>query len=66
MSINLLTLIGLGIAVIVIGSIGALVVFLIKRNRSQTDGDHNFNERGRSLEIEVNELKMKLDGQAHE
>ena len=63
MSIILLTLIGL---VIVIGGIGALVVFLIKRNRSQTDGNHNFNERVRSLEIEVNELKMKLDGQAHE
>ena len=44
MSIILLTLIGLVIAVIVIGGIGALVVFLIKRNRSQTDGDHNFNE----------------------
>ena len=61
MSFMLLTLIGLVIAVIVIGGIVALVVFLIKRNQSQTDGDQNLNERVRSLEIEVHELKSKLD-----
>jgi type II secretory pathway pseudopilin PulG len=49
MSFMLLTLIGLVIAVIVIGGIVALVVFLINRNKSQTDGDQNLDERVRSL-----------------
>ena len=66
MSIMLLILIGLVIAVIAIGGIVTLVIFLIKRNKSQTDGDQNLNERVRSLEIEVHELKSKLDRQAHE
>ena len=66
MSFMLLTLFGLVIAVIVIGGIVALVVFLIKRNQSQPDGDQNLDERVRSLEIEVHELKSKLDRQAHE
>ena len=66
MSIMLLILIGLVIAVIATGGIVALVVFLINRNKSQTDGDQNLNERVRSLEIEVHELKSKLDRTAHE
>ena len=66
MSIMLLILIGLVIAVIAIGGIVALVIFLINRNKSQTDGDQNLNERVRSLEIEVHELKSKLDRTAHE
>ena len=66
MSIMLLILIGLVIAVIAIGGIVTLVVFLINRNKSQTDGDQNLNERVRSLEIEAHELKFKLDRQAHE
>ena len=66
MSIMLLILIGLVIAVIAIGGIVALVVFLINRNKSQTDGDQSLNERVRSLEIEVHELKSKHERQAHE
>ena len=57
----LLTLIGLVIAFIVIGGIVSLIVYLTKWKLSQPDDAQNLNERVRSLEIEVHELKSKLD-----
>ena len=57
----LLLLIGLGIAVIVIGGIVALIVFFAKRKQQPTVTDQNLNERVKSLEIEVREIKTKLE-----
>ena len=61
MSMLLLLLIGLGIAVIVIGGIVALIVFFAKRKKQPTVVDQNLNERIKSLEIEVREIKTKLE-----
>ena len=57
----LLMLIGLGIAVIVIGGIVALIVFFAKRKQQPTVTDQNLNERVKSLEIEVHAMKTKLE-----
>ena len=54
-------LIGLVIAVIVIGGIVALIVFFAKRKKQPTVPDQNLNERGKSLEIEVHAMKTKLE-----
>ena len=54
-------LIGLVIAVIVIGGIVALIVFFTKRKQQPTVVDQNLNERVKSLEIEVREIKTKLE-----
>ena len=61
MSMLLLLLIGLGIAVIVIGGIVALIVFFAKRKQQPTVTDQNLNERVKSLEIEVHAMKTKLE-----
>ena len=54
-------LIGLGIAVIVIGGSVALIVFFAKRKQQPTVTDQNLNERVKSLEIEVHAMKTKLE-----
>ena len=54
-------LIGLVIAVIVIGGIVALIVFFAKRKKQPTVVDQNLNERVKSLEIEVHAMKTKLE-----
>ena len=54
-------LIGLVIAVIVIGGIVALIVFFAKRKQQPTVADQNLNERVKSLEIEVHAMKTKLE-----
>ena len=54
-------LIGLVIAVIVIGGIVALIVFFAKRKKQPTAADQNLNERVKSLEIEVHAMKTKLE-----
>ena len=66
MSILLLLLIGLGIAVIVIGGIVALIVFFAKRKQQPTVTDQNLNERVKSLEIEVHAMKTKLENLQHD
>ena len=66
MSILLLLLIGLGIAVIVIGGIVALIVFFSKRKQQLTVADQNLNERVKSLEIEVHAMKTKLENLQHD
>ena len=62
----LLLLIGLGIAVIVIGGIVALIVFFAKRKQQPTVTDQNLNERVKSLEIEVHAMKTKLENLQHD
>ena len=62
----LLMLIGLGIAVIVIGGIVALIVFFAKRKQPPTVTDQNLNERVKSLEIEVHAMKTKLENLQHD
>tara|TARA_Y100001001_G_C7702337_1_gene200156 strand:+ start:196 stop:396 length:201 start_codon:yes stop_codon:yes gene_type:complete len=66
MSMLLLLLIGLGIAVIVIGGIVALIVFFAKRKQQPTVADQNLNERVKSLEIEVHAMKTKLENLQHD
>ena len=66
MSMLLLLLIGLGIAVIVIGGIVALIVFFAKRKQQPTVTDQNLNERVKSLEIEVHAMKRKLENLQHD
>ena len=66
MSMLLLLLIGLGIAVIVIGGIVALIVFFAKRKQQPTITDQNLNERIKSLEIEVHAMKTKLENLQHD
>tara|TARA_Y100000758_G_C15803575_1_gene331826 strand:- start:243 stop:443 length:201 start_codon:yes stop_codon:yes gene_type:complete len=66
MSMLLLLLIGLGIAVIVIGGIVALIVFFAKRKQQPTVTDQNLNERVKSLEIEVHAMKTKLENLQHD
>ena len=66
MSMLLLLLIGLGIAVIVIGGIVALIVFFAKRKQQPTITDQNLNERVKSLEIEVHAMKTKLENLQHD
>ena len=66
MSILLLMVIGLVIAVIVIGGIVALIVFFTKRKQQSTIADQNLNERVKSLEIEVHEMKTKLENLQHD
>jgi len=66
MSMLLLMLIGLGIAVIVIGGIVALIVFFAKRKQQPTVTDQNLNERVKSLEIEVHAMKTKLENLQHD
>ena len=66
MSMLLLMLIGLGIAVIVIGGIVALIVFFAKRKQQPTVADQNLNERVKSLEIEVHAMKTKLENLQHD
>ena len=66
MSILLLLLIGLGIAVIVIGGIVALIVFFSKRKQQPTVTDQNLNESVKSLEIEVHAMKTKLENLQHD
>ena len=61
MGILFLMLIGLVIAVIVIGGIVALIVFFAKRKKQPTVADQNLNERVKSLEIEVHAMKTKLE-----
>ena len=62
----LLMLIGLVIAVIVIGGIVALIVFFAKRKQQPTVADQNLNERVKSLEIEVHAMKTKLENLQHD
>ena len=59
-------LIGLVIAVIVIGGIVALIVFFAKRKKQPTVADQNLNERVKSLEIEVHAMKTKLGNLRHD
>ncbi len=59
-------LIGLVIAVIVIGGIVALIVFFAKRKQQPTVADQNLNERVKSLEIEVHAMKTKLENLQHD
>ena len=59
-------LIGLVIAVIVIGGIVALIVFFTKRKQQPTVTDQNLNERVKSLEIEVHAMKTKLENLPHD
>ena len=59
-------LIGLVIAVIVIGGIVALIVFFAKRKQQPTVTDQNLNERVKSLEIEVHAMKTKLENLQHD
>ena len=59
-------LIGLGIAVIVIGGSVALIVFFAKRKQQPTVTDQNLNERVKSLEIEVHAMKTKLENLQHD
>ena len=59
-------LIGLVIAVIVIGGIVALIVFFAKRKHQPTVADQNLNERVKSLEIEVHAMKTKLENLQHD
>ena len=66
MSMLLLLLIGLGIAVIVIGGIVALIIFFAKRKQQPTVADQNLNERVKSLEIEVHAMKTKLENLQHD
>ena len=66
MSMLLLLLIGLGIAVIVIGGSVALIVFFAKRKQQPTVTDQNLNERVKSLEIEVHAMKTKLENLQHD
>ena len=66
MGILLLMLIGLVIAVIVIGGIVALIVFFAKRKPQPTVADQNLNERVKSLEIEVHAMKTKLENLQHD
>ena len=66
MSILLILLIGLGIAVIVIGGIVALIVFFAKRKQQPKVTDQNLNERVKSLEIEVHAMKTKLENLQHD
>ena len=61
MSIMLLILIGLVIAVIVIGGIVALIVFFAKRKQQPSVADQNLNGRVKSLEIEIHAMKTKLE-----
>ena len=44
----------------VVGGIVALIVFFAKRKKQPTVVDQNINERVKSLEIEVREIKTKL------
>ena len=46
---------------VVVGGIVALIVFLAKRKKQPTVVDQNLNERVKSLEIEVREIKTKLE-----
>ena len=59
-------LIGLVIAVIVIGDIVALIVFFAKSKQQPTVADQNLNERVKSLEIEVHAMKTKLENLQHD
>ena len=59
-------LIGLVIAVIVIGGIVTLIVFFAKRKQQPTVADQNLNERVKSLEIEVHAMKTKLENLQHD
>ena len=59
-------LIGLVIAVVVIGGIVALIVFFAKRKQQPTVADQNLNERVKSLEIEVHAMKTKLENLQHD
>ena len=45
----------------VVGGIVALIVFFAKRKQQPTVTDQNLNERVKSLEIEVREIKTKLE-----
>ena len=66
MSILLLMLIGLGIAVIVIGGIVALIVFFAKRKQQPSVADQNLNGRVKSLEIEIHAMKTKRENLQHD
>ena len=66
MGILLLMLIGLVIAVIVIGGIVALIVFFAKRKQQPSVADQNLNGRVKSLEIEVHAMKTKLENLQHD
>ena len=46
---------------VVVGGIVALIVFFAKRKKQPTVVDQNLNERVKSLEIEVREIKTKLE-----
>ena len=59
-------LIGLVIAVIVIGGIVALIIFFAKRKQQPTVADQNLNERVKSLEIEAHAMKTKLENLQHD
>ena len=45
---------------VVVGGIVALIVFFAKRKQQPTVAGQNLNERVKSLEIEVREIKTKL------
>jgi len=59
-------LIGLVIAVIVIGGIVTLIVFFAKRKQQPTVADQNLNELVKSPEIEVHAMKTKLENLQHD
>lgn len=60
MSIMLILLIGLVVVAIIAGGVIALVLFLVKRNKSNKE-DAQLTERVKSLEMEVHGLKEKMD-----
>ena len=62
MSVTIIGLIiGFVVLAVVVGGIVALIVFLAKRKKQPTVVDQNLNERVKSLEIEVREIKTKLE-----
>ena len=46
---------------VIVGGIVASIVYLAKRNQQPTVAASNLNERAKSLEIEVHEIKTKLE-----
>ncbi len=62
MSVTIIGLIiGFVVLAVVVGGIVALIVFFAKRKKQPTVVDQNLNERVKSLEIEVREIKTKLE-----
>ena len=64
MTMVLIFFVGLAIAVLVIGGIIALIVYLVKKNKSEPQQPallQSQNDRLKKLEDEVSDLKRKLE-----